>query len=372
MTNRVRRFTYRDELEGPSTYETVASKDPSQLTFAKLVDRLTDDYAAYLFLEELRWPKGPVCPHCHSVADATFLKPRNETGTARATTRGTMSQRRVWKCKGCRKQFSVLTDTIFHGSHVPVRVWVLVMFQMASSKNGMAAKEVQRTYGLAPQTAWHLCHRIRKAMERSAPEMLVGTIVADETWIGGHAKNRKHAGPTEEVATNEPVRIEPGELGTLRAESNPRRNKTPVFALVNVETGEVRSKVVTDVTSATLRKAMAEQVDMAGSDLMTDEGIWYNQIGKEFAAHMTVNHEQDEYVRYQGTRVITTNQAESYFSQLKRSLDGTHHSVSRQHLQRYLHEFDFRYSTRKMTDTQRMAKVIEQADGRRLAYKLCR
>ena len=95
-----------------------------------------------------------MCPHCGSVNNSAFLKPRNETGKVRATTRGTMSQRRVWKCreKTCRKQFSVLTDTIFHGSHVPVRVWVLVVFQMAAFKNGMAAKEVERIYGLAPQT----------------------------------------------------------------------------------------------------------------------------------------------------------------------------------------------------------------------------
>jgi len=110
---------------------------------------------------------------------------------------------------------------------------------------------------------------------------------------------------------------------------------------------------------------MSKNVDMAGSVLWTDEGSWYDQLGREFIEHATVNHSEDEYVR----DGVTTNRAEGYFAQLKRSIDGTHHHVSREHLHRYLAEHDFRFSTCKMSDTARMAKLIDQAEGRRLTYR---
>ena len=100
--------------------------------------------------------------------------------------------------------------------------------------------------------------------------------------------------------------------------------------------------------------------------LWTDEGGWYNQLGQEFVAHKSVNHSEDQYVAY--ATGCTINQAENYFSQLKRSIDGTHNNISREHLPRYLAEFDYRYSTRKLTDTQRMQRLMGQTD-RRLSYK---
>jgi transposase-like protein len=140
--------------------------------------------------------------------------------------------------------------------------------------------------------------------------------------------------------------------------------KTPVLSLVNRNTGEVRSRVIPDVTAATLRKAIAEQVDMAGSRLMTDGGMQYRQFAADFQSHEWVNHLEGEYVRGD----VTTNPAEGYFSQLKRSIDGTHHHVSSEHLGRYLAEFDFRYSTRKLSDTARMEQLVSQTTGRRLTY----
>ena len=126
------------------------------------------------------------------------------------------------------------------------------------------------------------------------------------------------------------------------------------------------SRVVPRVDGTNLRKVMAEQVDMAGSTLWTDEGSWYGPIGREFLAHVTVNHSEDEYVdRATGA---TTNRAEDYFSQLKRSIDGTHHQISREHLPRYLAEFDFRYSTSRLSDTDRVERLMGQTD-RRLSYK---
>jgi transposase-like protein len=154
-----------------------------------LADKLESEADAYAFLEELRWPTGPTCPHCSSAA-VSFMAPAN--GVSRRTSGGkTNSERRVWQCRDCRKQFSVLTGTVLHGTKVAVRKWVFVIFEMCSSKNGVSAREIERKYGLCPRTAWFMMHRIREAM---ASDGLVatmrGTIVSDETWIGGDPRYR--------------------------------------------------------------------------------------------------------------------------------------------------------------------------------------
>ena len=141
--------------------------------------------------------------------------------------------------------------------------------------------------------------------------------------------------------------------------------KTAVLSLVHKDTGEVRSRVVNDVKRDTLRKAIRDQVDLPAVDLHTDNAAQYVHIGWEARSHGSVNHGMSEYVR----DGISTNQAEGYFAQLKRSLDGTHHRISEVHLDRYLAEFDFRYSTRKLSDTQRMARLMGQTAGRRLSYR---
>jgi transposase-like protein len=322
-----------------------------RLTVVQIADRLRSEADAYKFMEELRWGAGePVCPHCGD-SGASYIAPTN--GVSRKTRTGAMSERRVWRCFTCRKQFSVMTGTVFHGSKVSLRVWVLVVFEMCASKNGVSAREIERKYGVCPRTAWFILHRIREAMKADElVETMKGTIVADETWIGGKPSNR-HAS-----ASRNPVRIK-------RVEGNMNTEKTPVLSLINTTTGEVRSRVVPNVTGAVLRKVIATQVDMAGSTLHTDAGSWYLGLGQEFIRHESVNHEAGEYVRGD----VTTNQAEGFFSQLKRSIDGTHHHVSVEHLPRYLAEFDFRYSTRKMDDTARMERMMCQTGGRRLTYK---
>jgi transposase-like protein len=331
-----------------------------------LANKLQTEADAYLFLEQLRWGTGVECPHCHNDR-AYFLAPKTDQ---RKTTRGTGTQRRVWKCAACRKQFSVLTGTIFHGTHIPVRVWVMVIFEMCSSKNGVSAREIERKYDLTPKSAWFLLHRIREAMTRDPlAGMLRGVIVADETYIGGLEGNKHKRKRNKGVTpTTEPTAIVPG--GREKMHRGPQPGKTLVLSLISTETGEVRSKVIPDVTGATLRKVMADQIDLANSTLMTDENTSYRQVAPEMVAHHTVNHSKDEYVRkIKGFGKVTTNHAEGYFSQLKRSLDGTHHHVSSHHLHRYLAEFDFRYTTRGESDTERMRRLLDQVQGRRLSYR---
>ncbi len=325
-----------------------------RISIIDLVEQIPTEAAAYEFMERLRWPDKPVCPHCGSVNDHRFLAPEN--GMSRRTRTGATSQRRVWKCRDCKKQFSVITNTPFHGSKVSLRVWLFVLFEMCANKNGIAAREIARKYRLTNKTAWFVTHRVRLAMETLRPiETMRGTIVADETWIGGNPVNRHGYYKPER---RDPVPVVPGEHSS-------RTKKTPVLSLINADTGEVRSRVVPDVTGATLRKVMSEHVDMAGSRLTTDEGVWYDALGREFIEHNAVNHSIGQYVH----NGASTNRAEGYFGQLKRSLDGTHHHVSVEHLPRYLAEFDFRYSTCDLTDTQRMARLMGQTANRRLSYK---
>jgi len=324
-----------------------------EMNLSTLAKHFSDEAAAWELVEKMRWPDGPVCPRCGDTNRAYFIKPRNGT---RTTSTGRVTYRRLWKCKACRKPFSVLVGTIFERSQVPLSKWLLALYLMSASKNGVAANELRRTLGVTQATAWFMLHRLREAMRASSFETMRGTIVADETWIGGNI-SRMNKQARERLAER---RNAPGGLKTAS-------NKTPVLSLINATTGEVRSQVVANVDGASLRKVISEQVDMAGSRLWTDEGSWYERMGEEFIAHNTVNHSADEYVDYKTG--ASTNRAEGFFSQLKRSIDGTHHHVSREHLHRYLAEHDFRFSTCKMSDTARMERIIDQADGRRLTYR---
>ncbi|MGC2190897.1 MAG: IS1595 family transposase [Candidatus Dormiibacterota bacterium] len=315
-----------------------------ELTVISIAERIPTEADAYKFLEELRWGSGqPTCPHCACIDDHYFLTAKG--GAARKTRTGTMSQRRVWECRACHQQFSVLTGTIMHGTKIPVRTWVFVIFELCSSKNGVAAREIERKYHLTPKTAWYLLHRIREAMKPGQPlARITGRVVADETWIGGAPANRH---------------------GQRDRQPRPgATDKTPVMSLVSRETGEVRSQVIPNTGRKTLRKVLKANTEPRTTFLHTDSAPPYRVIGHAFAGHTFVNHVAGEYVR----NGAGTNQAENYFSQLKRSIDGTHHHVSREHLGRYLAEFDFRHSTHTETDSQRMETLMGRVGGRRLRY----
>jgi transposase-like protein len=321
-----------------------------EFSIPELVARIPTEADAYLLLEELRWAGRPVCPHCGVAGEAWYIRPLN--GTSRATRTGSQSQRRVWKCRACRKQFSVLTGTIFHGSKIALRTWLLVIFEMCSAKNGISAREVERKYGLTAKTAWYLCHRIREAMKRQPlAGLLSGTVMSDETWIGGTPANRHRSDPREKVR-------QPGTT-----------DKTPVIALIDYETREVRSRVIPTVDGDTLAQAIAEHVEGSRTELWTDSAKPYSTVAKDMRSHQSVDHAAGQYVKHVNGGRMTTNAVEGYFSQLKRSIDGTHHHVSKEHLNRYLAQFDFMYSRCKETDSARMRGLIGQAGGRRLTYK---
>jgi transposase-like protein len=236
-------------------------------------------------------------------------------------------------------------------SHVPLHKWLLAIHLMASSKKGISAHQLMRNLGLGSyRTAWFLAHRIREAMTDDSHKATGGlggenkVVEADESYVGGKAKNRAFKEPAPKKA---------------------------VVTLIERD-GRAKSFHVANVTAKTVRPIIVTNANRASS-LMTDESLIYPKIGEEFANHHTVNHSANEYARLGG--YAHCNTAESFFSILKRGITGTYHSVSEAHLHRYLAEFDFRYNARTalgVEDTERAARALKGAEGKRLMYNQSR
>jgi len=294
-----------------------------------------DEDAARAHLEEQLWPDGAVCPHCKS-QNATALN-------------GAAHRKGLYQCNEgeCRHQFSVTVDTVFERSKIPLHKWVLATHLMAASKKGISAKQIQRMLGISYKSSWFVMHRIREAMNPTGTDdggKLGGEgdiVQSDETFVGGKKKN-VHRG-------------------------KPEPKKHPVVALVEPG-GRLRAKHVPNVTAKNVRKVLKENV-RPSSELHTDDSLLYHWLGREFAKHKSVNHSRDEYVGKDGE---TVNSAESFFALLKRGVMGSFHSVSEQHLQRYVDEFAFRWNTRSslgVEDFERAALLLKAAKGKRLTYR---
>ncbi|MGD9881412.1 MAG: IS1595 family transposase [Reyranella sp.] len=287
-------------------------------------------------LEALLWPHGPVCPRC-GVMDDRITK-----------LAGKSTRPGVYKCKDCRKPFTVTVNTVMERSKIPLTKWLLASQFMASSKKGMSALQLHRMIGTSYETAWFLFHRLREAAHDPKAGPIGGegkTIEVDETYIGGKEKN-KHR--------NKRLNAGRGAVG-----------KAPVVSLVERD-GSTRSFHVANVTAKTLGPILTKHAS-AKSRLMTDEHGVYPPIGAAFASHGTVNHSAGEYVKVGTTD--HTNTVESHFALLKRGVYGTFHNISEAHLHRYLAEFDFRANTRDLTDAERSSALMVGAKGKRLMYR---
>jgi transposase-like protein len=298
------------------------------MTISLTAPHFHDDDKAREYLEAVRWPDGPVCPHCGSQNDHYRLQ-------------GEAHRKGLLKCQDCRKQFSVTVGTVFERSKIPLSKWLAAAYLMASSKKGISAHQLHRTLGITYKTAWFLAHRIREAMKTPDPKGMGsggGTVEADETYIG----RRKGMQP------------KPG-----------GSHKQKVFALVE-RGGKVKSVRI----SGNMLKGAKDALKMVSKDanLMTDQARMYRNLGKRFASHETVNHSVGEY----GRGNAHTNTIEGFFSIFKRGMKGVYQHCSEDHLPRYLAEFDFRYNLRSalgVEDGERMVDTLKGIEGKRLTYR---
>jgi transposase-like protein len=305
------------------------------LNLAQLAKHFSDEDAARELLEEMRWGKdGAVCPHCGG-ADPYKLTPR--------ATSKKPGRKGLYKCRACRKQFTVTVGTVFEDSRIPLSKWLLGIHLIASSKKGMSAHQIHRNLGISYKAAWFMMHRLRYAMQPGQPlaELMKGTVEIDEVYIGGKKRGIKSGRP------------------------GPDSNKTPVVALVERGSGRVRAATMPRVTADNLTRMVDAHV-AHNATMMTDDYHLYKRVAEATGhKHFTTNHSKHEYVRGN----VHSNTVEGFFSLLKRGINGTFHHVSRGHLNRYLDEFSFRYENRKVSDGARAKMVVAGAAGKRLTYQ---
>jgi transposase-like protein len=273
-----------------------------------------DEKTAVEFMEKQRWGDHPCCPHCGDMG--VYQMRDSKTGERQANFR--------WRCRGCKEQFTVRIGTVYEESRIPLRHWCYAFWRASTSKKGVSALEIKRHTGLSYKSALFLLNRIRFAMQDDHTDKLSGEVEVDEVY----------------------------------------GNKPAVVALVE-RGGRVRAKPVASVTGKMVKDLIRENVETS-SRIHTDESKIYHGIGKEFdGGHETVCHSRGEYARGD----VTTNTVEGFFSIVRRGLDGIYHSVSKEHLHRYLSEFSFRYDNRGLSDGERTSKAIRNANGKRLLYK---
>jgi transposase-like protein len=300
-------------------------------TLQEAIRYFSDPDICIAFLTPLRWPNGITCPRCGS-AEHSYL-----------------STRRVWKCKACKKQFSIKVGTIMEDSPLGLDKWLAGIWLIANAKNGISSWEIHRALGITQKSAWFLLHRIRLAMQTGTFCKLKGEVEVDETYIGGKARNM-HA--------------------SKRAEKIPGRGiagKAIVFGVLE-RGGRIHTRAIPDTKKQTMQGEIREHVE-PGTLVCTDAHDSYTGLAPEYV-HEAVDHAV-EYVRGN----IHTNGLENYWSLLKRTIRGTYVAVEPFHLFRYLDEQSFRYNERKRedrtvkTDAERFALLLGMIAGKRLTYK---
>lgn len=294
-------------------------------TLIQLVTAIPDEQAAIDHFTAIRWKNGAFCPYCGSVKVYHF------------------SDKKTHKCGDCRQRFSIKVGTIFEGTKLPLRKWLMAIWLITSHKKGIASTQLAKDLGITQKSAWFVMHRLRAAATtKSFNAPLKGFVEADETYIGGKETNKK--------------------LSKRKAKQHGGKGKAMVIGVVERD-GDLRAiHVDGDRTHGAIRKFVTENV-AEGSNLFTDEHAAYRHLAGFF--HYSVNHSKKEYVR---DGFIHTNTLEGAWSLLKRQIYGIHHWVSPKHLQRYVSEMTWRYNRREMEEGNRLNALIAGSDGR-LTYK---
>jgi transposase-like protein len=295
-------------------------------TLLEAIQYFSDLDVATEYFAKARWPEAPVCPACGVMDEKHYY----------------LKTRRVWKCRGCKKQFSAKVGTVFEDSPIGLDKWLPAMWMVVNCKNGISSYELARNLGVTQKTAWFMSHRIRLAMQTGTFEKLSGQVEADETFIGGKARNMHKSKREQKISGR-------GASG-----------KVAVMGLLERH-GEVRTKVVPDTKSRTLQVEVKENVE-PGSEVHTDALRSYRGLDSEYI-HNVVDH-AEKYVDGH----VHTNGLENFWSLLKRGIKGTYVSVEPYHLFRYLDKQAFRFNEREGEDADRFAKTLGSVAGRRLTY----
>lgn len=306
-------------------------------TLQQAIQYFSDEQVCIDAVAEMRWPDGPECPACLT-KKPYYLK----------------TQKR-FKCRECRRQFSVKLGTIFEDSPIPLQKWMPAMWMLANCKNGVSSHEIGRALGVTQKTAWFMLHRLRLAMKGyDLGTKLGGTndggaVEVDEAFFGGKMRN---------MHKDRRVRALQGD-----AKTSGFSGKTPVIGVLDRKSREIRAKVLPNVHRDTIQAEILNNVKY-GSAVYTDSAVAYDRLNWRYI-HEVVNH-ANEYVRGQ----VHTNGLENFWSLFKRHLRGTYVAVEPFHLDRYLDEQVFRFNNRRkpMDDYNRFEKVLSQVAHKRLTY----
>lgn len=299
-------------------------------TLQDAIKFFSDPDRAHDLMVQARWPNGIACPHCGTLEEHTYL-----------------ANYRRWKCKGCKKQFTVKVGTLFEDSPLSLEKWLTALWLVTNAKNGISSCEVARAIGITQKSAWFVLHRVRIAMQLGTVEKMRGPVECDEMYVGGLGKN-KHANKK----TNNGGRGIVGKeivMGIL--ERGKERNAS-----------KIRAKVVKDTKKPTLHSEVKANVEL-GAAVYTDNHYGYWGLSPDLE-HAWVDHA----IRYVDGQ-IHTNGCENFWSLFSRMLHGTYTHVDPRHLQSYLDEQTARFNLRGGNDGSRFLKVVKSISGKRLTYQ---
>lgn len=294
------------------------------MTLVELIAMFPDDASAEQWFTEVRWPDGVVCPRCES----DNINDRNTHPTMR------------YRCRSCRKYFSVKTGTVMESSKLGCQKWALALYLYNTEIKGISSMKVHRALGVTQKTAWYLGHRVRDCWEELNPEF-VGPVEADEAYFGGIEDNK-----------HDSKKIKAGR-GTV--------GKTAVAALKDRNTNKVKAQVVDSTDAYTLLPFVHENTK---PDAMIYTDAYRSYIGMN-RHHEVVQHGVGEYVR----GFAHTNGVESFWAQMKRGYQGVYHQMSPKHLDRYVNEFAGRHNIRSLDTEEQMAATALGMQGKRLRYE---
>lgn len=294
------------------------------LSLLELTRMFPDDETAEKWLIQARWPNGVRCPKCESdnIQERVTRKPQ------------------PFRCRSCRRDFSVKTDTLMHNSPLGCQIWVLAIYLMTTSLKGVSSMKLHRDLGITQKTAWYLGHRIRENFADANGEFS-GPVEVDEAYLGGKRRNMP-ASKRKHLTGRGPA------------------GKTAVVGAKDRATNQVRASVVQETNKRTLQGFVRDRVQ-PGARLYTDG----TQVYRSFPNQEGVRHSVGEFVRGQAH----TNGVESFWSLLKRGYVGTFHKLSPKHLQRYVDEFSGRHNIRTRDTLDQMRCVLRNMVGKRLRYQ---